>query len=267
MLTRRVIPCLDIRDGRVVKGTQFKSIRDAGDPVELARRYARGGADELVFLDITASAERRRAIGGVVRDVARVLDIPFTVGGGVASVDDARRILLNGADKAGVNTAAVQDPSLIVSLMEKFGRQCVVVAVDARRNYSAPPRDSRTFRDDTGEFWYEVYTYGGRRPTGMDAISWCARASTLGAGEILLTSMDADGTKNGYDITLTGVVSDLVPIPVIGSGGCGTPLHMARLFQETSASAALAASIFHYGERAVESVKLYLDGCGVPVRL
>lgn len=266
MLTRRIIPCLDVRAGRVVKGLRFKSIRDAGDPVELAARYGEGGADELVFLDITASEERRRTISRLVRSVASVLDIPFTVGGGVASVADARNILLNGADKAGTNTGAVENPSLITSLMETFGRQCVVVAIDAKKNHSMLP-DRTAFSDERGPFWYEVYTYGGKRASGLDAVQWAREAVRRGAGEILLTSIDSDGTKRGYDTTLTGAVADAVSVPVIASGGCGEPLHMARVFEETAASAALAASIFHYDERAVWSVKEFLDGRGIPVRL
>lgn len=266
MLTKRIIPCLDVRGGRVVKGLRFRSIRDAGDPVELATRYGEEGADELVFLDITASEERRRTIAKLVRSVASVLDIPFTVGGGVSSVADARTILLNGADKAGTNTGAVENPSLITSMMEVFGRQCVVVAIDAKRNYTVQP--GRTvFEDGSGRFWYEVHTYGGKKPAGLDAIQWAVRAAGLGAGEILLTSIDSDGTKQGYDTVLTGAVSEAVPIPVIASGGCGTPLHMAEVFEKTDAGAALAASIFHYQERGIAGVKQYLADRGIPVRL
>ena len=266
MLTRRIIPCLDVRDGRVVKGLMFHSIKDAGDPVELASRYSSQGADELVFLDITASEERRATIARLVRDVARVLDIPFTVGGGVASVEDARNILLSGADKAGTNTGAVENPGLITDMMDVFGRQCVVVAIDAKKNYAAS-NGATLFSDDSGSFWYEVYTYGGKKATGMDAIWWAGRAADLGAGEILLTSIDSDGTKNGYDITLTRAVAEKVSVPVIASGGCGTPYHMAQVLQETQATAALAASIFHYEERAIQSTKKYLAGRGIPVRL
>ncbi len=267
MLTRRIIPCLDVKGGRVVKGLQFRDIRDAGDPVEMGSRYSNGGADELVFLDITASEERRRTIAKLVRDVARVLDIPFTVGGGVASVEDARNILLNGADKAGTNTGAIRNPGLITEMRDIFGRQCVVVAIDAKMNRSTPPDTASIFHDDAGSFWYEVCIYGGKKPTGIDAIWWAGRAVDLGAGEILLTSIDRDGTKDGYDITLTGTVADAVPVPVIASGGCGTPRHMAQVLQETSATAALAASIFHYGERAIHNVKQYLAENNIPVRL
>ena len=267
MLTRRVIPCLDVKSGRVVKGLKFRSIKDAGDPVELAARYGEEGADEIVFLDITASEERRKTIAKLVRSVASVLDIPFTVGGGISSVEDARNILLSGADKAGTNTGAVERPSLISSLMETFGRQCVVVAIDAKRNYGAAGPGAVPFCDDSGTFWYEVYTYGGKRSTGIDAVRWAGRAAELGAGEILLTSIDADGTRNGYDIVLTGAVAGAVSVPVIASGGCGSSQHMAEVLNRTAASAALAASIFHYRDGAIADVKAHLQRCGVPVRL
>ncbi|MXX20911.1 MAG: imidazole glycerol phosphate synthase subunit HisF [Cenarchaeum sp. SB0665_bin_23] len=267
MLTKRIIPCLDVKSGRVVKGLRFRSIRDAGDPVRLARRYGAEGADEIVFLDITASEERRRTLAKLVRGVASVLDIPFTVGGGVSSIHDARTILLNGADKAGTNTGAVKDPALITSMMETFGRQCVVVAIDAQRNYGPPPTHNTLFHQGTEEFWYEVYIYGGKKPTGIDAIQWARRAADLGAGEILLTSIDADGTRQGYDMTLTAAVSDAVSVPVIASGGCGEPDHMADVLLHTGASAALAASIFHYDDNAIGSVKGHLHRRGVPIRL
>ncbi len=265
-LTKRVIPCLDVRDGRVVKGLQFGSMRDAGDPVELAARYSSEGADELVFLDITASEERRRAIAGMVRDVARVIDIPFTVGGGVNSVDDARNILLNGADKVGVNTGAVGDPGLVGRLAELFGRQCVVVAIDAKRNYDVG-RGGSVFREGGRGFWYEVFTYGGKRGTGIDAMGWARRAEALGAGEILLTSIDRDGTKDGYDTLLTGEAAASVSVPVVASGGCGSPDDMADVLSRANADAALAASIFHYEARGVNGVKRRLRELGVPVRL
>lgn len=266
MLTRRIIPCLDVRNGRVVKGLQFQSIRDAGDPVELAARYGEGGADELVFLDITASEERRRTITQLVRSVASVLDIPFTVGGGVSSVADARNILLNGADKAGTNTGAVKNPVLITQMMETFGRQCVVVAIDAKKNRSIVP-DVTSFCDAQGSFWYDVCIYGGKKAVGLDAIWWAQESVRRGAGEILLTSMDSDGTRQGYDITLTRAVADAVGVPVIASGGCGKPEHMAEVLSKTAAGAALAASIFHYDERAVLDVKELLADRGIPVRL
>lgn len=267
MLTKRIIPCLDVKSGRVVKGLRFRSIRDAGDPVELATRYSTEGADELVFLDIVASEERRKTLAKLVRGVASVLDIPFTVGGGVSSVDDARTILLNGADKAGTNTGAVKNPNLITSMMETFGRQCVVVAIDAKRNYGPPPADHKLFHEGAKKFWYEVYIYGGKKPAGLDAILWARRATRLGAGEILLTSIDADGTRKGYDMTLTGAISDTVSVPVIASGGCGEPDHMADVLMHTGASAALAASIFHYKDNAIRSVKEHLQKRGVSVRL
>jgi len=260
-LTRRVIPCLDVRGGRVVKGTQFESIRDAGDPVELAAAYSDGGADELVFLDITASQERRRAVVDLVSRVAASIDIPFTVGGGVASVGDAREILLHGADKVGVNTGAVGDPGLIGRMAGLFGRQCVVVAIDAKRNcdMSGAPAGAR------GDFWFEVRTHGGREPTGIDAVEWAARAERLGAGEILLTSVDRDGTGDGYDLELTSRVASAVGVPVIASGGCASAAHMADALAH--ADAALAASIFHYGRGAIADVKRELRARGVPVRL
>lgn len=266
MLTKRIIPCLDVKSGRVVKGLRFKSIRDAGDPVELAARYSAEGADELVFLDITASEERRQTIGSLVRSVAKVLDIPFTVGGGVASVDDARTILLNGADKAATNTAAVKNPKLLTGMMDIFGKQCVVVAIDAKRNHAITD-DRYVCEDGSDKFWYEVYTYGGKVATGLDAITWAAEAAKRGAGEILLTSIDADGTKDGYDTILTGAVADAVSVPVIASGGCGSPEHMADVLRHTEASAALAASIFHYRERGVAEVKEYLASQKIPVRI
>ncbi len=262
-LTRRVIPCLDVRDGRVVKGTQFESIRDAGDPVELASSYSAGGADELVFLDITASQERRAAVVDLVSRVAAGIDIPFTVGGGVSSVEDARDILLHGADKVGINTRAVEDPDLVTRMADLFGRQCVVVAIDARRNddMAAAPDGA----EPDGGSWFEVRTYGGKRQTGMDAIEWARRAAELGAGEILLTSVDRDGTGEGYDLGLTGRVSRAVGVPVIASGGCGNAAHMADVLAH--ADAALAASIFHYEGRGVEAVKRELRTRGIPVRL
>lgn len=265
-LTRRVIPCLDVRDGRVVKGLHFGSIRDAGDPVELARRYGEGGADELVFLDITASDERREALGEMVRRVASVIDIPFTVGGGVKSASDARNILLNGADKVGINTGAVSRPETIAEMAGMFGRQCVVVAIDAKRNYGG--LGGRTVLSSGGrEFWYEVFTYGGKRPTGIDAMEWAGRAEGLGAGEILLTSMDRDGTRDGYDVELTRGVVERVSIPVVASGGCGSPAHMADVFERSGVDAALAASIFHYDAHGVREVKRHLHESGIPVRL
>jgi len=264
-LAKRIIPCLDVKGGRVVKGLKFESIRDAGDPVSLGARYAKHGADELVFLDITASAEKREIIKKLVTDVAAVLDIPFTVGGGIATVQDARDILLSGADKVSVNTSAVQDPSLITGMMGLFGRQCVVVAIDAKRNYGI--KDGVTVFSDNAEHWFEVYTHGGRKGTGIDAIQWARRAQDLGAGEILLTSMDQDGTKDGYDIELTRAVVGVVSIPVIASGGCGSAEDMADVFADAGADAALAASIFHYDEHGIKKVKQLLKSRDIAVRL
>ncbi len=265
-LTKRIIPCLDVKNGRVVKGLNFESIKDAGDPVELAEKYSNEGADELVFLDITASDEQRKTIKDLVRKVASVIDIPFTVGGGVKSLEDARNILLNGADKVGINTGAIKNPKIITELMELFGRQCVVVAVDAKRNYNID--DSKNiFTENDKQFWFEVFIYGGKEGTGMDVIQWVKDAEKLGAGEILLTSIDKDGTKDGYDILLTKNVVDSVTIPVIASGGCGKPDDMIDVFKETNVDAALAASIFHYETHGVNSVKSYLKNRDVPVRL
>ncbi|MGY5144582.1 MAG: imidazole glycerol phosphate synthase subunit HisF [Candidatus Nitrosopumilus sp. bin_32a] len=265
-LTKRIIPCLDVKNGRVVKGLNFESIKDAGDPVELAEKYSNEGADELVFLDITASDEQRKTIKDLVRKVASVIDIPFTVGGGVKSLEDARNILLNGADKVGINTGAIKNPKIITELMELFGRQCVVIAVDAKRNYNID--DSKNiFTENDKQFWFEVFIYGGKEGTGMDVIQWVKDAEKLGAGEILLTSIDKDGTKDGYDILLTKNVVDSVTIPVIASGGCGKPDDMINVFKETNVDAALAASIFHYETHGVNGVKSYLKDRDIPVRL
>ena len=265
-LTKRIIPCLDVKNGRVVKGLHFESIRDAGDPVELAERYSNEGADELVFLDITASDERRKTIQDLVRRVASVIDIPFTVGGGVNSLDDARNILLNGADKVGINTGAIKNPGVITELMELFGRQCVVVAVDAKRNYDIAEKKN-VFAENNRQFWFEVFIYGGKEGTGIDVIEWVQNAERLGAGEILLTSIDNDGTKDGYDILLTQKVVESLSIPVIASGGCGRPDDMVDVFTESDVDAALAASIFHYETHGVNSVKSYLKNRQIPVRL
>ena len=265
-LTKRIIPCLDVKNGRVVKGLRFKSIKDAGDPVQLAEKYSNEGADELVFLDITASDEQRKTIKDLVRKVASVIDIPFTVGGGVKSLEDARNILLNGADKVGINTAAIKNPGVITELMELFGRQCVVVAIDAKRNYNL--KENVTILPENGKkFWFEVFIYGGKQETGIDALSWAQKAENLGAGEILLTSIDKDGTKNGYDILLTKSIVDSLSIPVIASGGCGKPDDMVNIFRKSNVDAALAASIFHYETHGVNSVKTYLKEKEIPVRL
>jgi cyclase len=259
MLAKRIIPCLDVSHGRVVKGIRFVNLRDAGDPAELGRRYSKEGADELVFLDITASPEKRKILANVVRKVAEAISIPFTVGGGIRSIKDAEEIILNGADKVSINTAAVKNPSLITELKDIFGRQCVVVAIDAKRR----TKTTETMR----KTWFEVFIYGGRIPTGIDAGEWAKTVEKLGAGEILLTSMDRDGTQDGYDIELTEAISKVVNIPVIASGGAGSPEHFLEVFTKTTASAALAASIFHYGKYSIKEVKEYLARNGVRVRL
>jgi cyclase len=253
MLAKRIIPCLDIREGRVVKGINFVQLRDAGDPVEQAVIYDREGADELTFLDITASHERRDIVIDVVRRVADVVFIPLTVGGGIRSVDDMRAILKAGADKISINSAAVRNPDLITEGARRFGSQCIVVAIDARR------------RPD-GSGW-EVYVNGGRIPTGREAVAWAREAEARGAGEILLTSMDTDGTQDGYDIPLTRAVADAVSIPVIASGGAGALSHFYEALTAGGADAALAASLFHYKTLSIGEVKRYLAGRGVPVRL
>ena len=265
-LTKRIIPCLDVKNGRVVKGLHFKSIKDAGDPVELAEKYSNEGADELVFLDITASDEQRETIKELVRKVASVINIPFTVGGGVKSLEDARNILLNGADKVGINTGAIKNPQIITELMKLFGRQCVVVAIDAKRNYNIK-NELNVFSENDKRFWFEVFIYGGKQETGIDAIEWAKQAEKLGAGEILLTSIDKDGTKDGYDILLTKNIVNSVSIPVIASGGCGKPDDMVDVFKKSNVDAALAASIFHYETHGVNGVKKYLKDKEIPVRL
>ena len=265
-LTKRIIPCLDVKNGRVVKGLRFKSIKDAGDPVELAKQYSDGGADEIIFLDITASEEQRETIKNLVRKVASVINIPFTVGGGVKSLEDARNILLNGADKVGINTGAVKNPNLLTELMKIFGRQCVVVAIDTKRNYELK-ENVNIFTENGKKFWFEVFIYGGKQGTGIDAISWAKQAQNLGAGEILLTSIDKDGTKDGYDVLLTKEIVQSTSIPVIASGGCGKPEDMIEVFNETNVDAALAASIFHYQSHGVKDVKRHLKDNQIPVRL
>jgi cyclase len=251
MLTRRIIPCLDVTGGRVVKGIRFQELRDAGDPVELAARYDAAGADELVFLDITASSDGRDTMVDVVRETARQVFIPLTVGGGVRTADDAYRLLRAGADKVSLNSAAVARPDLLAECAHRFGSQCVVLAIDARR------------RSDGG---WEVYTRGGRDATGLDVIEWVRRGVDLGAGEILLTSMDADGTQDGYDVELTAAVADAVPVPVIASGGAGTLPHLYTVLTAGKAQAVLAASIFHYGQYSISEAKRFLATKGLPVR-
>jgi cyclase len=267
VLAKRIIPCLDVDNGRVVKGVHFSEVKDAGDPVELAERYSEQGADELVFLDITASQQGRETMKSVVRKVASVIDIPFTVGGGVKRLEDARDILLNGADKVSINTAAVKNPHLVTQLMSIFGKQCVVVAIDAKRNFNVM-KGKTLFRDKEGKkYWFEVRIYGGREGTGLDAIRWAKEVESRGAGEILLTSIDADGTEDGYDIELTRAICKSTRIPVIASGGCGSSHHMLDVFEKADVDAALAASIFHYEKSTVDKVKKYLKRNGVKVRV
>jgi cyclase len=256
MLAKRIIPCLDVTGGRVVKGVNFVALRDAGDPVEIARRYDAEGADELTFLDITASSDARDIILHVIEAVAEQVFIPLTVGGGVRRVEDVRRLLNAGADKISVNTAAVSDPQLVSDASGRYGSQCIVVAIDARRRTA----------DDPSAGW-EVYTHGGRTPTGLDAIAWAREAVQRGAGEILLTSMDRDGTRQGFDLELTRAVADAVPVPVIASGGVGTLQHLADGVIRGGADAVLAASIFHYGEFTVRAAKSYMAAQGVAMRL
>ena len=264
-LAKRIIPCLDVTGGSVVKGINFLNLQNAGDPVELAKRYSDEGADELVFLDITASSDNRETLRNVVEGVARAINIPFTVGGGIRSEKDARLILCSGADKVSVNTSAVENPDLVTKLADLFGQQCVVVAIDAKRNYNK--QNGKTMIETAkGPVWFEVYTYGGRKPTGIDAIQWATKAMKLGAGEFLLTSMDCDGTKDGYDLELTRAISERVNVPVIASGGAGKPEHFLKAFTEGKADAALAASVFHYKSYPVPVVKEYLRKMGVTIR-
>ncbi len=251
ILTKRVIPCLDVREGRVVKGVKFVNIRDAGDPVELAEKYYTEGADEITFLDITASHEKRDIMVEVVRRVAERIFIPFTVGGGLRTVEDMRNMLLAGADKVSLNTAAVENPEIVRLGSNRFGAQCITVAVDAKR------------KEDS----WEVYTHGGRRPTGIDALKWMKQVQELGAGEILLTSMDADGTQAGFDLELTGRVVKMLSIPVIASGGAGTLESINEMFIRTNADAAIIASLFHYGTYSVKDVKLHMKEKGISTRL
>jgi cyclase len=251
VLKARIIPCLDVKDGRVVKGVNFVDLRDAGDPVEQARLYDAAGADELCFLDITASHEKRDIILDAVAKTAEECFMPLTVGGGVRTIEDIRRLLLAGADKVSINTAAVKEPDFVRQAAEKFGTQCIVVAIDAKRG---------------GPDSFEVFTHGGREPTGLDAVDWARRMVELGAGEILLTSMDRDGTKAGYDIALTRAVADAVPVPVIASGGVGTLDHLVAGVRDGHATAVLAASIFHFGEHSIAEAKAHMAAAGIPVR-
>ena len=267
VLTRRIIPCLDLKDGRVVKGTNFLGLRDAGDPVELAARYNEQGADEVVFLDITASKEGRGTLIELIQRAADQLFLPLTVGGGIRSLGDIQQILRAGADKVSMNTSAVQDPSLITRGAESFGTQCIVVAMDVRRNYELKPDAVPVHLADGRTCWYEVVIYGGSKPTGIDAVCWAREAERRGAGEILLTSMETDGTKNGFDLATTAAISDHAEIPVIASGGVGTLEHFYDGFTKGKADACLAASVFHYGEMTVTDVKKYLKGRDIPVRI
>lgn len=250
-LAKRIIPCLDVTNGRVVKGVNFVELRDAGDPVEIARRYDEQGADELTFLDITASSDNRDLILRIIEEVAAQVFIPLTVGGGVRKVEDVRRLLNAGADKVSINTSAVQNPDLVADAASRYGSQCIVVAIDAKR---------------TAQGW-EVFTHGGRKATGLDAIEWAEKMQSLGAGEILLTSMDRDGTRNGFDLALTRAISDAVTVPVIASGGVGNLQHLAEGILKGHADAVLAASIFHYGEYTIRQAKEYLAQRGVEIRL
>ena len=264
-LAKRIVPCLDVDHGKVVKCINFLNPKRAGDPVEMAKRYSDEGADELVFLDITASSEKRDILRGVVEGVAKAISIPFTVGGGIRNVADARLVLCSGADKVSVNTAAVEKPKVITELADVFGQQCVVIAIDAKRNRNA---SEGKIMVETGEgsVWFEVYTYGGRKPTGIDAIQWALQAEKLGAGEFLVTSMDKDGTEDGYDIELTRTISERVHVPVIASGGAGVPEHFLEVFKDGKADAALAASVFHYNSYPVPVVKDFLRKAGVIIR-
>lgn len=252
MVSKRIIPCLDVKDGRVVKGIQFVNLRDAGDPVEVAKKYSEEGADEITFLDITASHEKRKTMIDVVERTANEVFVPLTVGGGLRTVDDVRELLLAGADKVTINTAAITDPEFVRQASDRFGSQCIVVAIDARR------------RDGGG---WEVFTHGGRNPTGIDAVGWAAKMENFGAGEILLTSMDRDGTEDGYDLELTRTISETVGIPVIASGGAGQLEHLIEAVEEGRADAVLCASIFHYGKYSINEAKEFLSEKGVLVRL
>jgi cyclase len=279
MLTKRIIPCLDVKDGRVVKGVSFEDLRDAGDPVEAARAYDRQGADELCFLDITASHENRKTILDVVERTADQVFMPLTVGGGVRTVDDIRALLTAGSDKVSINTAAVEHPEFVKAAAERFGTQCIVVAIDAKRRVDAAKRrvDAAKRRDDGAKrhhgrvptevrHGWEVFTHGGRRATGLDVVEWARRMEHYGAGEILLTSMDRDGTQDGYDLELTAAVAEAVSIPVIASGGAGALEHLYEAFTQGRADAVLAASIFHFGRYTIPEAKGYLRQRGISVR-
>lgn len=270
MLTKRIIPCLDIKDGRVVKGVKFLGLRDAGDPVEVAKVYDDQLADELVFLDITASFEKRKTLIELVEKIAKNIFMPFTVGGGISDVTDIRNLLNAGAEKVSINTSAVKYPDIVREAAAKFGSQCIVVAIDAKLVHNSELMAQNSLRAKSNELTakrWEVYINGGRTPTGLDAVAWAKQVASLGAGEILLTSMDRDGTKDGYDLRLTKAISDAVTIPVIASGGAGSLEHFYQAFAEAGADAALAASLFHYQEYSIAQVKAYLKDKGVRVRL
>ncbi|MCF7870127.1 MAG: imidazole glycerol phosphate synthase subunit HisF [Candidatus Omnitrophica bacterium] len=258
MLAKRIIPCLDIKDSRVVKGVNFVDLKDAGDPVENAKVYQKEGADELVFLDITASFQKRKTVVELVKEVSQVIFMPFTVGGGIKCNEDIREILLAGADKVSINSSAVERPQMIIEASNIFGSQCIVVAIDAKRKAQSAKREINS---------WEVYTHGGRKPTGIDVVNWAKKVESLGAGEILLTSMDCDGMKKGFDLSLTKAISDAVNIPVIASGGAGKLDHFSDLFKRTKATGALAASIFHYREIAISQIKQRLNQEKINIRL
>jgi len=268
MLAKRIVPCLDVKDGKVVKGVQFVNLRIEGDPAELAAVYEEQGADELVFLDITASHEKRDTTLEVVKKTADMISIPFTVGGGIRNITDIQNVLSSGADKVSVNTAAVRDPNLVKESAEIFGSQCIVVAIDAKRVYVDKSLPDKTVVDTPkGKCWWEVYVEGGRVPTGMDAMAWAKTVKELGAGELLPTSMDCDGTQDGYDIALTRTMSEATNLPIIASGGAGNLEHIYEVLTAGDADAALAASIFHRSQYSVGEVKRYLANKGVPIRL
>ncbi|MFX0057788.1 MAG: imidazole glycerol phosphate synthase subunit HisF [Candidatus Hodarchaeota archaeon] len=268
-LAKRIIPCLDVTEGKVVKGVKFLDLRTAGDAVELAGYYDKQGADELVFLDITASSDKRKILIDLVERTSEQVFIPFTVGGGLRTTGDIKEILRAGADKVSLNTAAVENPKIIKEYSNRFGSQCIVIAIDAKRVYLdalALPKDKNLIKIGNNICWWEVYIHGGRTPTGIDAISWGEKVASLGSGEILLTSMDCDGTKTGYDLELTRIFSEKLDIPIIASGGAGNPQHIIDIFKLGKADAALAASIFHYNEYSIENVKNECKKVGIPMR-
>ncbi|MHA1913991.1 MAG: imidazole glycerol phosphate synthase subunit HisF [Promethearchaeota archaeon] len=269
-LTKRIIPCLDVTEGRVVKGTKFINLKDAGDAIELGSFYDENGADELIFLDITASSDKRKILIDLVEKTGENVFIPFTVGGGLRTVQDIKEILRAGADKVSINTAAVKNPDLIKAGSKIFGSQCIMTAIDAKRVYVNSPEDAKqnvVIQLEDGYCWWEVYIHGGRTPTGQDAILWGEKTTSLGSGEIMLTSMDCDGTKKGYDLDLTKTFSERLDVPVIASGGAGNPQHIIEAFRLGKADAALAASIFHYNEYPIQTVKQECSKAGIPMRM